>query len=121
MRLLSLGAGVQSTAVLLLACEGAIEPFDHVLFADTGWEPRAVYQQLEKVSRIAEAAGIPVRKVSAGDIRLDAPDSTRRFVSMPLHVRNPDGGKGMARRQCTSDYKIKPLKAAARGTVKRSV
>jgi len=41
LRLLSLGAGVQSSAVLLLACHGAIPRFDAALFADTGWEPPA--------------------------------------------------------------------------------
>jgi len=40
---LSLGAGIQSSTVLLLACEGVIPRFDVALFADTGWEPRAVY------------------------------------------------------------------------------
>jgi hypothetical protein len=33
---------------------------------------------------------------------------------MPLHVLNQDGSKGLARRQCTSEYKIAPLKKAAR-------
>lgn len=114
LRLLSLGAGIQSTAVLLLACEGKIPTFDYALFADTGWEPRAVYEQLAKVTRIAEEAGIPVRSVSSGNIRHDALSETSRFVTMPLHVRNPDGTKGMARRQCTGEYKIKPLKVTAR-------
>jgi hypothetical protein len=114
LRLLSLGAGVQSLTVLLLACEGRIPKFDHALFADTGWEPRAVHTQLAKVTGVAARAGIPVHIVSAGHIRRDALDPTSRFVTMPLHVRNPDGSKGMARRQCTGEYKIKPLKAAAR-------
>jgi hypothetical protein len=105
---------VQSTTVLLLACEGLIPMFDAALFADTGWEPRAVYDQLDRVRRIAAQASIPVRTVSAGHIRRDAVDASRRFVTIPLHVRNPDGSKGMARRQCTGEYKIKPLKAAAR-------
>lgn len=74
LRLLSLGAGVQSTAVLLLACNGEIPPSDHALFADTGWEPRAVYQQLARVTRIAKRAGIPVRIVSSGDIRTESLD-----------------------------------------------
>ncbi len=114
LRLLSLGAGVQSTTVLLLACDGEIPRFDYALFADTRWEPKAVYSQLAKVRRIAKRAGIPVLTVSAGHIRRDAVDASHRFVTMPLHVQNPDGSKGMARRQCTGEYKIKPLKAAAR-------
>jgi len=114
LRLLSLGAGVQSTTVLLLACEREIPRFDAALFADTGWEPRAVYANLERLAAHAEKNGIPVRQVSAGNIRADALDPGHRFVSMPLHVRNPDGSKGMARRQCTGEYKIIPLKKAAR-------
>lgn len=114
LRLLSLGAGVQSTTVLLLACEGEIPRFDVALFADTGWEPRAVYAHLDRLTAHAERHGIPVRRVSAGDIRGDALDPRHRFVSMPLHTLNPDGSRGLARRQCTSEYKIIPLKKAAR-------
>jgi hypothetical protein len=114
LRLLSLGAGVQSTTVLLLPCEGEIPHFDVALFADTGWEPRAVYANLERLSAHAQRHGIPVRQVSAGDIRADALDPKHRFVSMPLHTLNPDGSRGLARRQCTAEYKITPLKKAAR-------
>jgi 3'-phosphoadenosine 5'-phosphosulfate sulfotransferase (PAPS reductase)/FAD synthetase len=114
LRLLSLGAGVQSTAVLLLACDGEIPPFDIAYFANTGWEPKAVTANLARLAEHAAKAGIPVRTVSAGNIRRDALDPAHRFVSMPLHVRNPDGSKGLARRQCTNEYKIVPLKRAAR-------
>lgn len=100
--------------MLLLACERLIPPFDCALFADTRWEPRAVYANLERLADHAERAGIPVRIISAGDIRADALNPQHRFVSMPLHVLNPDGSKGLARRQYTSEYKITPLKRAAR-------
>ena len=84
------------------------------ILADTGWEPRAVYTNLERLATHAEKAGIPVRVISAGNIRTDALDPKHRFVSMPLHTLNPDGSHGLARRQCTSEYKITPLKKAAR-------
>lgn len=113
-RCLSLGAGIQSSTVLLLACEGVIPRFDVALFADTGWEPRAVYENLDRLRTHASKFGIPVRTVSAGNIRHDALDPAHRFVSMPLHVLNPDGSRGLARRQCTGEYKIAPLKKAAR-------
>lgn len=54
LRLLSLGAGVQSTAVLLLACDGVIPRFDYALFADTRWEPSAVYENLTHLAEHAE-------------------------------------------------------------------
>lgn len=48
LRALSLGAGVQSTTIALLAAHGEIGPMpDCAIFADTGWEPRAVYDHLE--------------------------------------------------------------------------
>jgi hypothetical protein len=109
MRVLSLGAGVQSTTLLYMAIAGEIEPFDAAIFADTGWEPRAVYEHLEKLKPVIESAGIPFHIVTAGNIRQDALDPNHRFASMPIYVRNPDGSAGMGRRQCTSEYKLKPV------------
>lgn len=111
LRTLSLGAGVQSTALYLLACEGRIPTFDAAIFADTGWEPAAVYEHLD---RLDAAGSVPIHRVSAGNIRDDALDPDHRFVSMPLFVRNRDGTEGMARRQCTSEYKLKPIKREVR-------
>lgn len=115
LRLLSLGAGVQSTTLLLLAAEGRLPRLDGAIFADTGWEPKAVYDHLDRLEReVAQPADIPIYRVSAGNIRDDALDPGHRFASMPLFVRNPDGGDGMTRRQCTPEYKLKPIKAQAR-------
>jgi hypothetical protein len=71
-------------------------------------------RNLVRLRAHAAQFGIPVRTVSAGNIRDDALDPAHRFVSMPLHVLNPDGTRGLARRQCTGEYKISPLKKAAR-------
>lgn len=47
LRVLSLGAGVQSTTLALMAAHGAVGPTpDCAVFADTGCEPRAVYRHL---------------------------------------------------------------------------
>jgi len=109
MRVLSLGAGVQSTTLLYMAIDGEIEPYDAAIFADTGWEPQAVYDQLETLKVLAEDNNIPLYVVTNGNIRADALDPEHRFASMPVFVRNPDGSTGMARRQCTSEYKLKPV------------
>ncbi|WP_019901929.1 hypothetical protein [Salinispora arenicola] len=113
-RYLSLGAGVQSSTVLLLAARGEIPTFDAAIFADTGWEPAPVYAHLRRLQRIAAAAKIPIVRVAAGDIRRDALDPTHRFASMPLFTLGPHGERGMARRQCTGEYKIKPIKEEVR-------
>lgn len=113
-RFLSLGAGVQSSTLLLLACQRRLPTFDAAIFADTGWEPAAVYRHLERLTHLATDAGIEVVRVHKGHIRRDALSSSHRFASMPLYTLSPDGRRGMARRQCTSEYKIKPIKAEVR-------
>ncbi len=112
--MLSLGAGVQPTTVLLLAIDRVTPRFDAAIFADTGWEPRAVVQHPDRLEAIAAKAAIPILRVSAGDIRRDALDPTHRFVSMPLFVLGPNGERGMVRRQCTGEHEIKPIKKAVR-------
>jgi len=46
-RVLNLGAGVQSTMLFLMLVDGELEPVDIAFFADTGDEPKAVYEHLE--------------------------------------------------------------------------
>jgi len=113
-RVLSLGAGPQSTALLLLACEGQIPAFDAAVFADPGWQHEDVYRRVERLTRIAAEACIPLYRVSAGDVRADALDAGRRFASMPLWYRSPAGHDGTARRQCVTQYKTRPVKAKIR-------
>ncbi|MGY0234089.1 hypothetical protein PT931_20245 [Longispora urticae] len=113
-RVLSLGAGVQSSTLLLLAAAGRIPRPDLAVMADTKWEPAAVYEHLHRLRRVAERAGIELVVVSAGDIRRDALDPESRFASMPLFTLGPQGQRGMARRQCTSQYKISCIKQEVR-------
>lgn len=47
LRILSLGAGVQSSTIALMAARRDIDTFDAAIFADTGWEPRKVYEWLD--------------------------------------------------------------------------
>lgn len=109
LRVLSLGAGVQSTTVLLKMIEGEIPRADHVVFADVGWEPKNVYTHLDFLKGLMEKEGIPFHVVSAGNIRSDFIEGRSGFASMPLHVLNAEGKKGMKHRQCTRQYKIEPL------------
>lgn len=130
-RVLSLGAGVQSTAVLLMSLHGDLEPFDHVIFADTGWEPKNVYDHLKRLEVECAQHGQTITVVSAGSIRQDHtdPKGTRGIVqksatpanvgkgyaSIPFHLTlNGSEDPGILRRSCTSTYKIEPVEAEMR-------
>jgi hypothetical protein len=111
LRVLSLGAGVQSSTLYLMAVRGEFgdERPSVAIFADTGWEPAAVYRWLDWL----EAQGreiIPVRRVSAGNIRENTLDRSRRNAQPPFYVRSPNASREtMIRRQCTKGYKIEPI------------
>jgi hypothetical protein len=107
-RVLSLGAGVQSSTLLLMSCRGELPKLDCAIFADTQYEPAAVYTHLDWLEKQAEQAGIPVHRVTRGNIREDAIDG-KRSASIPLFIKNGDGSQGRILRQCTSEYKIEPV------------
>jgi len=145
LRALSLGAGVQSTTLALMAAHGEIGPMpDCAIFADTGWEPKAVYEHLEWLMS-PNVLPFPVHIVTAGNIRdglMDAADG-RRWASIPAFTKivTPAGAEvpvldeneegelvevstrrtatdtvsiGMIRRQCTGDFKIVPIRRKVR-------
>lgn len=113
---ISLGGGVQSSVLALMAADGLITPMpDYAIFADTGWEPEGVYRHVEWLS---EQLPFPVRHVSRGNIRDDILNGTnstgQQFSSIPAYVRSYTGKTGIARRQCTREYKLAPIEAEMR-------
>lgn len=108
-RVLSLGAGVQSSTLALMIARGDLPMVDCAIFADTGWEPKAVYDWLDWLEA---QLPFPVHRVSAGNLRDDllAKASTpERVASVPWFLLSPRGKPGMGRRQCTAEYKLRPL------------
>jgi hypothetical protein len=113
--ILSLGAGVQSSALALMAARGQVGPMpDAAIFADTQAEPQSVYRWLDWLEKHLP---FPVIRVTIGDL---AETSTRPRLSgksgqhylshnVPAYTRNSDGSFGNYRRQCTEKHKITPL------------
>ena len=112
---ISLGAGVQSSTMALMAANGELPKPDCAIFADTGNEPKAVYTYLDFLKKILP---YPIYKVSKGNITEDMINSIKnntKFPTAPFFTQNViTGKKGMLRRQCTSDYKIQPIKKKLR-------
>ena len=105
-----------------MSCRGELPHLDAAVFADTGWEPRAVYRHLEWLSAEAAKYDIPVHIVSGGNIKEDAlrsqvrgtKSSGSRWASMPYFVLGPNGERGMIKRQCTKEYKLTPIRRKVR-------
>jgi hypothetical protein len=117
LRVLALGAGVQSTVVLLASCEGVLPKLDVAIFADPEWERPATYVHADWLADYAGAHNIPVYRIRRGSIREDALRSQvrgvkgdgQRWASMPYFTRGFNGERGMIRRQCTKECKIRPI------------
>lgn len=110
--IISLGAGVQSSVMALMAAKGEITPMpDAAIFADTQWEPPSIYKHLDWLE---QQLPFEVHRVSIGNLRADhiqgLNSKGRRFASMPLFTARG----GMGKRQCTFDYKIEPIKQKIR-------
>ena len=113
---LSLGAGVQSSALALMAAKGEIGPMpDFAVFADTQAEPTEVYEWLDWLEK---ELPFPVYRVTKGDLTKDSlkvherKDGTGERVNnlIPSFGLLPNGEKVAAiGRKCTADYKIAPI------------
>jgi hypothetical protein len=124
-RLISLGAGVQSSFLYRANALGILgEVAVAAIFADTGDEPQSTHDTLSLLER-DHGDVIPIYRVSAGVLSEDwytgaksrraGNDELSMGASIPLFLLHPDGSRGMSQsRSCTSRYKISPLRAKQR-------
>jgi hypothetical protein len=127
---INLGAGVQSSAMALMAKHGEITPMpDCAIFADTQAESTKLYDWIDWLEK---ELPFPVYRVTQGNLTEDSirpkkrardslfgnlgDDYMRRLI--PLFGIMPDGTKTAAiGRKCTADYKIKPIMKKVRELV----
>lgn len=125
--IISLGAGVQSSTMSLMAACGEITPMPTAaIFADTQAEPQSVYRWLDWLEK---QLPFPVYRVTAGSLENTTLTIHRRrdgngywiASGIPHYSLNRDGSIGHGRRQCTHDFKLTPLYKKQReiGNIKR--
>jgi hypothetical protein len=108
-RVLSLGAGVQSTTLALMAAHGEVGPMpDCAIFADTQDEPEAVYEHLAWLMS-PNVLPFPVHIVTAGSLSVDML-SGKDEARIPFFVK----AGGIGKRQCTRNYKLRPIRRKLR-------
>lgn len=110
LRILSLGAGVQSSTLLLMAEKGVIQPFDCAIFADTGWEGKATYDWLDWLKQTCKTPII----VTGKDRNIMTDHLThKKNCLLPVYTQH-NGNNGMSHRLCTNEYKLVPIKKEVR-------
>lgn len=129
---LALGAGRQSTALFLMWahrdprlvrwCDKHNVPWPyHAVFADPGHESPETYGLLWRLAEYAQAfpdvhLHVVTKTDAAGRAQRLGHEmlTARRFSSIPAYTLKPSGAVGMLRRNCTQDYKIRPIHRWAR-------
>jgi hypothetical protein len=96
----------------LMAAHGEIGPMpDHAVFADTGWEPKAVYDHLAWLGS-SNVLPFPIHVVSNGNIRTNIlarrNTSGGQYIAVPFFT-DTNGNLGIGRRQCTNEHKLTPI------------
>ena len=86
LNIISLGAGVQSSTMALMAAHGEITPMpDAAIFADTQNEPDSVMRWLDEMEKHLK---FPVYRVTKSDLAKDALDyrdgKSRTGANMPF-------------------------------------
>jgi hypothetical protein len=109
-RVLMLGGGVQSMAMVDMISVGKIPPVDLVIFADTTLEPWYVYQAIGWARSALVKVGIPLKVVKAdcgtNHWAYEGGYGFQVRASMPYWTFSEEGKRGRLRRQCTPELKI---------------
>lgn len=113
LRVLSLGAGVQSSTLALMCAHGEFEMPDCAIFADTQAEPQSVYDWL---AWLEDQLPFPVHRVTAGDLAkkslvVKTSRNNRQYAkhAIPAFIVDNENRVGIMMRQCTSDFKIEVI------------
>lgn len=120
---LSLGAGVQSSTLAMLAANGELPKPDLAVFADTMAEPPSVYRWLDWLEA---QLPFPVVRAAYGDLGREAVRLKRSMagrlynpVNIPAYLDAQRGQEGALPRQCTRDYKVAVVRREAKRVARR--
>lgn len=123
MKILSCGAGMQSTALALMSCENALAAqkdrkipnpdvpiYDFVIFCDLGMEPSWVLMQWAFIESACKSANIQCKKLDTNLYEHFMVNfGERRTVSIPWWTLSNDGHKSKMPRNCTIDFKVEMI------------
>ena len=113
---LSLGWGVQSFCIAVMVANGDLPPIDVAVHSDTGHENQGTYAHAEKWTPWLEERGVKVVTVQPSENKVVVMEWADKGTAMPsvqtpaFSLRRKNGDEGQVRRQCTGDWKIRPIR-----------
>ena len=112
-KVISLGWGVQSFTLAAMVALGELEPVDAAIHSGTGYESQLTYEFAERWTPWLEDHGVKVVAVHGTDGTLedlfDTTSAGKRFLRIPAFYEK-EGVPSIMARQCTSNWKIKPVR-----------
>ena len=113
MKVISLGWGVQSFTLAAMVALGELEPIDAAIHSDTGYESQLTYEFAARWTPWLEEHGVRVVTVHGTSGTLEelfySTLAGSRFLRIPAYCKK-DGMRGNMARQCTTNWKIDPLR-----------
>lgn len=110
MKVISLGFGVQSFTLAAMVALGELESVSFAIHADTTHESALTYRFAEKWTPWLEERGVRVFTVEPNIKRSDPVDNGWGMQDVPFYTINPNGDRGQGKRQCTTAWKITPMR-----------
>jgi hypothetical protein len=103
---LNLGWGVQSWTLAAMVALDELPRPDLVIHSDTRWEREGTYRFAAEQTRWLAGRGVEVITVTAENSQA----VTTHKTDIPAFTVSPKGNDGQLRRQCTSRWKIQPIR-----------
>jgi len=110
MRVISLGWGVQSFTLAIMAALGEIEPVDYAIHADTGYESVLTYELAARWTDWLIERGVNVVTVREPNVRRVVINRGSGRVCIPAFTESKNSRGGMLSRDCTKRWKIAPIR-----------
>jgi len=108
MKIISLGWGVQSFTLAAMSALGELEPVDFAIHADTTHESQLTYQFATRWSPWFEEHNLQIYTVKPKNA--DPIKNQDGFSDVPYYSASVSHGNGQTKRQCTTHWKIIPMR-----------
>jgi len=109
-KILSLGWGVQSFTLAAMVALGELEPIDYAIHADTTHESQLTYEFADRWRGWLKERGVEVITVKPETKVTNVVITVGNGgVAIPAYTIG-DGKDGQLHRQCTGEWKIKPMR-----------